>query len=65
MAEDRKYVARMDNVYFLKHLGKSLREATACITQEDLPEDVRLALRRLERHEFLQNRPAGKAVPTA
>jgi hypothetical protein len=60
MAENRKYVLRIDNVYFLKHLGNSLREATAGVSEEDLPEDIRLALRRLERREFLQNRPVGK-----
>jgi hypothetical protein len=50
-----KYDLRIDNVYFLKHVGATLRQATAGVPREELPEDIRLALRRLERREFLQN----------
>ena len=39
------------NVYFLKHLGASLREAAAHIATEELPQDICLLLRRLERLE--------------
>ena len=49
MHETRKYALRIDNVYFLKRLGASLREATADVPKEELPEEIRLALRRLDR----------------
>ena len=55
-----KYDLRIDNVYFLKHVGATLRQATAGVPREELSEDIRLALRRLERREFLQNLPARK-----
>jgi hypothetical protein len=55
-----KYDLRIGNVYFLKHVGATLRQATAGVPREELSEDIRLALRRLERHEFLQNILAGK-----
>ena len=51
MEQKPKYVARIDNVYFLKHLGASLRDAAAHIATEELPQDIRLLLRRLERLE--------------
>jgi hypothetical protein len=67
MAQDRKYDLRIDNVYFLKHVGATLRQAIADVPREELTEDIRLALRRLERREFLQNQRAGKpgSDPTA
>jgi hypothetical protein len=46
-----KYVARVDNVYFLHRVGNSLRWATSDILLEELPEHIRLLLRRLERLE--------------
>jgi hypothetical protein len=55
MDQPPKYDFRIDNVYFLKHVGATLRQATAGVPREELSEDIRLALRRLERHEFLQN----------
>ena len=61
MTENPKYDLRIDNVYFLKHVGATLREATAGVPREELTEDIRLALRRLERREFLQNRRAGRS----
>jgi hypothetical protein len=51
MKETPKYVARIDNVYFVRRLGDSLRKATNHITKEELPENIRLLLRRLERLE--------------
>jgi hypothetical protein len=51
MKEKPKYVARIDNVYFLRRLGDSLRKATNHITKEELPDNIRLLLRRLERLE--------------
>lgn len=51
MEQKPKYVARIDNVYFLKHLGASLREATSQVVKEELSEDIRILLRRLERLE--------------
>jgi hypothetical protein len=56
-----KYDLRIDNVYFLKHVGATLRQATAGVPREELTEDMRLALRRLERREFLQNLCTGKS----
>ena len=55
MHQTPKYALRIDNVYFLKHVGDTLRQATASVPREELTEDIRLALRRLERREFLQN----------
>ena len=49
--ETPKYVARIDNVYFVKRVGASLRHATSHIVAEELPENIRLLLRRLERLE--------------
>lgn len=51
MAQEPKYVAHIGNVYFLKRIGASLREATNHVTTEELPENIRLLLRRLERLE--------------
>jgi hypothetical protein len=36
------------NVVFLDTVGETLRQATSDIVQEELPEDIRLLLRRLE-----------------
>ena len=47
----RKYVAQVDNIYFLSRIGESLRWATSDITREALPEEVVLLLRRLDRLE--------------
>jgi hypothetical protein len=55
MDQTPKYDLRIDNVYFLKRVGATLRQATADLPREKLTEDIRLALRRLERREFLQN----------
>ena len=51
MEKGPKYVARIDNVYFLRRVGASLREATSHIASSELPDDIRLLLRRLERFE--------------
>ena len=40
MEQKPKYVARIDNVYFLTHLGSSLRKAAGQIATEELPEDI-------------------------
>jgi hypothetical protein len=42
---------QLANVVFLDKVGETLRRATADITREDLPEDILLLLRRLERIE--------------
>jgi hypothetical protein len=62
MHQKPKYDLRIDNVYFLKQVGATLRQAMAGVPPEELTEDIRLALRRLElalrqleRREFLQN----------
>jgi hypothetical protein len=51
MEQKPKYVARIDNVYFVRRVGASLREATSHIATSELPENIRLLLRRLERLE--------------
>ena len=39
------------NLVFLDKVGETLRQATSDIAQEELPEDIRLLLCRLERLE--------------
>jgi hypothetical protein len=51
MEKQPKYVARIDNVYFINRVGASLREATSNLTTEELPQNIRLLLRRLKRME--------------
>ena len=46
-----KYTARLDNVYFLAQIGASLRLATQDIAREELPTNIKLMLRRLDRLE--------------
>ena len=36
-----KYAARIDNVYFLSHIGQSLRWATEGIVREELPAEIK------------------------
>lgn len=45
MEKQPKYVARIDNVYFINRVGISLRAATSNLTTEELPENIRLLLR--------------------
>jgi hypothetical protein len=45
---------QLANVVFLDKVGETLRQATSDIVQEELPEDIRLLLRRLERIERKQ-----------
>ena len=47
----RKHAARIANVYFLTHIGLTLRWATQDIAREDLPADIKRLLARLERLE--------------
>jgi hypothetical protein len=42
---------QLANVVFFDKVGETLRQATNDIVQEELPEDIRLLLRRLERLE--------------
>ena len=51
MEKKPKYVARIENIYFINRVGASLREATSHVTTEELPENIRLLLRRLKRME--------------
>lgn len=46
-----RYTARIDNVIFLERVGETLRWATDGIPKEELPEEMRLLLRRLDRLE--------------
>jgi UDP-N-acetylglucosamine:LPS N-acetylglucosamine transferase len=55
MEKQPKYVARIDNVYFINRVGISLRAATSNLTTEELPENIRLLLRRLKRMEDRAN----------
>ena len=55
MEKQPKYVARIDNVYFINCVGASLRAATSKLTTEELPENIRLLLRRLKRMEDRAN----------
>ena len=50
-----KYVTQIRNVYFLTRIGESLRWATSDIAQDELPTEVVLLLRRLDRLERRQN----------
>lgn len=47
MDDTPKYDLRVDNVFFLKHVGGALRDATAPLIKEELPEEIRLALDKL------------------
>ena len=47
----RSKYPQLANVVFLDKVGETLRQATSDIVQEELPEDIRLLLRRLERME--------------
>jgi hypothetical protein len=51
MHRKARYIAQIDNIYFVRRIGASLREATAEIVREELPENIRLLLRRPERLE--------------
>jgi len=51
MEKKPKYVAQIDNVYFINCVGATLREATSHVTKEELPENIRHLLRRLDRLE--------------
>jgi len=55
MEKEPKYVARIDNIYFINRIGASLREATSNVTMAELPENIRLLLRRLKRMEDRAN----------
>jgi hypothetical protein len=50
------YAAQIGNIYFLSRLGSTLREATADIPHTELPAEIQLLLRRLERLEVQQER---------
>jgi hypothetical protein len=43
------HVHQVGNVFFLARLGSTVRESTSDITQEQLPEPIRLLLEELER----------------
>jgi len=42
---------QLKNVVFLDRVGETLRQATSDIAKEDLPENILLLLRRLDRIE--------------
>ena len=45
---------QLANLVFLDKVGETLRHVTSDIVQEELPEDIRLLLRRLERLEQME-----------
>jgi hypothetical protein len=49
-------LARFKNLVFLDKVGESLRWATAGIEKEELPQDIQLLLRRLDRLEQQKER---------
>jgi len=52
---------QLKNVIFLDKIGDTLRQATSDIAREDLPDDIRRLLRRLERVELREQRKAKNA----
>ena len=47
-----KYIARIENIYFLAPIGKLLRLATQDVAREDLPLTIKELLARLDRMEL-------------
>jgi hypothetical protein len=47
----KKYAARVDNIYFLFHIGPSLRWATEDYVRDELPTSVKELLTRLDQLE--------------
>ena len=47
----RSKYPQLANIVFLDKVGETLRQVTSDITREELPEDIQLLLRRLERLE--------------
>jgi hypothetical protein len=66
MSPLQKY-PQLANIVFLRKVGETLRQAIADATPADLPEDIRLLLRRLERMERQQgiSRPTPEDDPAA
>jgi hypothetical protein len=66
MSPLQKY-PQLANIVFLGKVGETLRQAIADATPADLPEDMRLLLRRLERMERQQgiSRPTPEDDPAA
>jgi hypothetical protein len=63
MDQDTRYATRLANVYFLKLLGTCLRQGTADVPKEEVPEGIARQLRELERRESCAGR--AKADPAA
>ena len=61
MPTTTKYAARIGNIFFLMHIGSTLRWATDDIVREELPADVQHLLRRLDRLETRAKRLGDKA----
>jgi hypothetical protein len=47
----KKYAARVGNIYFLSHIGPSLRWATEDTTRDKLPTNIKDLLAKLEQLE--------------
>jgi hypothetical protein len=64
MHRSKKY-PQLKNIVFLDRVGDTLRQATSEISREELPENILLLLRRLERlerKEELKKQRAGRAA---
>ena len=46
-----KYAARIENIYFLPRIGRSLRWATEDVARDELPANIKHLLARLDRLE--------------
>ena len=58
MEKQPKFIARIENIYFLSRIGTTLRDATRDIASEDLPPHVKRLLARLERLEYRERAKA-------
>jgi hypothetical protein len=56
MYDRRPKYPQLQNVVFLDRVGDTLRQATSGIAEEQLPENIQLLLRRLERVEARDKR---------
>jgi hypothetical protein len=50
-----KYTANIGNIYFLSHVGDTLRWATQDIVREELPANIQHLLRRLDRLDAIKD----------
>jgi len=66
LLRQRRYTARIDNVYFLSRIGLTLRWVTSSLPPQDIPANVRQLLARLEEveaEEIAARNAAPRQVP--